>query len=700
MQNSSPIQRLRAIHEQHPLLYAHVSFVIALVLLVLSAFFYQPRYMDNFTGFYIFLLSLPFIRLSFALLPEIMPHADTDRIQGGDVIRWHWLGLAILCMIALTMINMPSHWVQAWQKTLGLMNTSPHIQMILLCVGLLTVILGFGGSLRPDRIDWKGHHSILLGIVLLGGAIRLWNLEYTIHMFVDELLFMNGVVKLQLDSPPILLPTSNAFTDVFSYMQLLLKSLFGANLSVLRIPSAIWGIVAIIGIYALARQFFTVRVALISAFLLAIMPAHIHFSRIGINNITGATIGIWFFVYVIRGTHYKGLGDWAIAGVLLGLTHYFYEGDRIFFTLFLLLWIMWITMFCRHDPTFRLPKPKQLAVFVFCMGLVITPFYHTLFSHNRSFTPRLDVTSSSDSVFTQGSPLSLLSVHLTEFLLDNQIGQLGAPIHRYVQTPIEDSFYQSDNSYILPLLAPFFLLGFGILLGRIRTLHGAMLLWWTVGVAIGNSLIPDVFSGSSPRFVLVFAVLMLITAVGFDALWSILTNWILSSWQRWLGIGFFVVLGCLGLYQVDYYFNTIVPNFYDSVYKAMNINNRPRPAYDDMILRAVSLPENTTLHVFTDALFSNSYKADVPLFYGRSVDDLSIEHSFVSDLTPAYFETLPRNRNHVFTFAEYHTSILEMIEPYFVITQIEGSPYNIPDDVEMTFYYASTSAPTFDILEP
>jgi hypothetical protein len=677
--NSSALLRLQAIHQRQPLLFVRISFVVALILLGLSTYFYQSQFAGSFTGFYIFLLSLPFIRLSFPLIPLPMPHANIDTTQANNGIRWCWIGLSVSCMVVLTMMNIPHTWVQPWQKTLGLMNTSPHIQMILLCVSLLSLIHGFGKSLRPNRITWKQHHIILLGIVLLGGGIRLWNLEYTIHMFVDEFFFLSDVIALNTETPQILFPVETQYTDVYSYLQLIFVNLMGPSLTSLRIVTPIINMLGLVVIYSFVRQLFSIRVALMSAFLLSVLPVYIHFGRIGMNMVVDPILGMIGFLYFLRGLCHQQHSDFAIAGIAFGLTHYFYEGGRIFFTLFFACWLVWITVFNRRKHRFNSPTFKQLAVFVFCLGVVILPFYHTLWSNNHSLTQRLDATTH--------SPTLLMSGRLSDFLLNNEPGHLGAPLQRYVQTVAIDNFYQSNNAYLLPIIVPFFLLGFGILLWRIHTVHGALFIWWAAGVAIANSLIFDIYSAPSPRHVVVYGVLMIITALGIDTLWSIISAWVKDHRQRWVQTLFVFGLGCLGIVQVNYYFNTIVPNFHNLVFEKIDVNGKLRPAFDDMILRAVNLPSNTTVHVFTELLFSNNLKDDVPFFFGRRVDEFEVKATFVEELTDDYFKDLPHDRNHVFTFTQYHENIIQMIEQHFEITKIEGSPFDIPDDVEMKFYH-------------
>ena len=666
-------------HQYHPLKYARVSFVIAIALFGCSAYFYQLQHRAGFIGFYLFLLSLPFIRLSFILIPTTISHANQDTLQGQDVIRWHWVVASILFMTLLTMSNIPTVWVQPFHHMLGLVDASPHSQMLLLALGLVSLIHGFGGHLLPRRIKWQRHHTILLGIVLLGGAIRLWKLETTIHMFVDEFFFLRDVANLNTMPQSILFPTTAPTTDIFAYLQMQFVNLLEPSLTSFRLVTPLFSMLALVVVYGLVRQLFAIRVALISAFLLAVLPVYIHFGRIGMNMVVDPIFGMLGFTYFLRGLRHHQLSDFAMAGIAFGLTHYFYEGGRIFLTLFFICWFIWSVVFCRRDPLFRLPTIKQLLVMVVCFLMVSLPVYHTLWSHNQSFMQRLNATRSPDH---------LIAERLTEFMSDIDLGHLGAPIQRYVQTPARDNFYQSDDAYILPVLVPFFLLGLGVLLWQLRTLRGALLVWWALGVAIANGLISDMFSAPSPRHIVVYGILMVITAVGIYTVWSVLTAWLAERWHRWISICFVLYLGCIGVYQVNYYFHTIVPNFHENVFTALSVGSVRRPAYDDMILRAVTLPENTTLHVFTQTLFSHNHRIDVPEFYGRFRDEFRVDHMMVSHLTVDYFENLPADRHHVFTFTQqYAPPIIDMIEQVFDITKIEASSFDIPDDVEMIFYY-------------
>lgn len=660
--------------------YPYLSFICAIIVLIGATFFYQPQFIGDFRGFYFLLLSLPFIRLSFPILVYPIQLVENSNEQPTlDLINWYLIICSILCLLLLTIMNMTPEWAHPLHYSFGLVETSPHVQMIVFIVGLVSLIYGFGGQFLPKQIVWQSHHWILFGIVLLGSIIRLWNLEYTIHMFIDEILFMRGVNGIESQTIQLLVPQANAFTDIFSYFQFIIKQIVGSSLTTLRIPSVIFGSLGMIGVYALARQLFSIRVALLAAFLLAVLPVHIHFSRMGINNIVGSVIATWSFAFILCGMRQQRIIHFAIAGILLGLTHYFYEADRIFFTLFTILWLIWISVFARKDITF--PKRfnrRQLATFLFCLCVVVMPFYHSLWSDNRPVTERLTEIN---------SPTFIIRDRISTFLLDNEIGNLGAPIQRYVQLPLDDNFYQSPYAFILPYLVPFFLLGFGVLVWRIHTIHGSLIIWWALGASISNSLIFDAFSSVSPRHIIVYLNLAIIMAVGVNALWTILHRVFVPKWVNLL---FLIGAIFTTIDHVHFYFASVVSDFHDKAYRTFApTSGRYLPAQDDMLLRAIQLPSQTTVHVLTDELFSRSLQDDVPIFYGRHWDDLQIIHQSINGLTLDYLDSLPLDRHHVFTFTPYYDDLLPQIESVFDVTKIEVSPFDIPEENEMVFYHVS-----------
>ena len=75
-----------------------------------------------------------------------------------------------------------------------------------------------------------------------------------------------------------------------------------------------------------------------SAALLAALAFHIHFSRIGLNNIWDGVFVVFILGLFWRGWQTERRWYFNAAGVMLGLSQYFYSGARLI-PLILLSWL-------------------------------------------------------------------------------------------------------------------------------------------------------------------------------------------------------------------------------------------------------------------------------------------------------------------------------------------------------------------------
>jgi len=678
---SRTTQRLWVYYRTYPKRVAQVSAVIVVGLMCASAYFYQPQYSTRFYGFYLFVLSLLFVPLARPVFASVIAGNNMITRSSPDKIRRWSLGISFVAFALLMASNLPGKHENIIHETLWLHQTHPAIQMSFLGIGLLSLIHGVGARILPRRFKWQRHHTLLLVIILAGGVIRAWDLENTYHLFVDEFTFIRDIIMLQERTLPILIPNSAPNTDVYSFFQLIFVELMGPSLTSMRIASAITAMGGLYVVYLFARQLFTLRVALVSTVLFATMPVYIQFGRIGLNNIVDPIFGMLAFTYLIRAMRSGKLSDYAMAGVTLGLTHYFYEGGRLFFTAFVICWFIWMMIFCRRDPLFRPPTRRQLSVFLFCLVMMMAPIYHTLWQYDHPWAQRLGATQDYEFSFDD---------KVEEFFEVGEVGEIGWALHRYVFREAYDNFYQSEYAYVIPILAPFFLLGFGMMLWRIRTVRGSLLIWWLIGVAIGNSLIVDTLSAASPRYIVVYGALMVITAVGIVTIWQTLSARVNARRQKVIRWAFIAYIGFVGAYQVHHYIFTVVPNFYEKTYSRVLSTGRVRPAYDDMILRAAKLPDNTSVQVFTKAIMPVTHLRDIPRFYNRHRDYFDVDFQQVRELDNSYFEALPRDMDYVFVFTRRdQAKVMDWIDNHFIVTRIEGSHHDIPEKAEMLFAYAS-----------
>lgn len=184
-----------------------------------------------------------------------------------------------------------------------------------------------------------------------------------------------SILKTGKDEYGTFLPrTLRSYDDykppLYAYLAIPPVAVFGLTVWAVRLPSAIMGVLAVVGTYFLVYELFkqnsklqarnskqslrsknskyiglmsdlgfrisdlSKAAALLSALLLAISPWHLQFSRIAFEANTGLTLNIWALYAFFRGlTSRRWL---AFSAFLFGLALYAYHSERIFVPLLVL----------------------------------------------------------------------------------------------------------------------------------------------------------------------------------------------------------------------------------------------------------------------------------------------------------------------------------------------------------------------------
>ncbi len=186
-----------------------------------------------------------------------------------------------------------------------------------------------------------------IGIIILAAFLRLWQLGMVpVSPDWDEAALgynAYSILKTGKDEYGIFLPrTLRSFDDykppLYTYLAVPSVAIFGLTTWATRLPSAVMGILAVIGTYYLVS--FLVKkkddtIAILTSLFLAISPWHLQFSRIAFEANTGVTLNIWGLVAFFRGL--TSLPWMAFAAFLFGLSLYAYHSERIFVPLLLLV---------------------------------------------------------------------------------------------------------------------------------------------------------------------------------------------------------------------------------------------------------------------------------------------------------------------------------------------------------------------------
>jgi len=177
----------------------------------------------------------------------------------------------------------------------------------------------------------------LLGILFLATVLRFWQIDmYPAGFNADEASYGYNAYSLILtgkdehgESWPIHLKSFADYKPAgTAYLAIPFIKLFGLREISVRLPSILAGVASVLIIFLLAQELFSSSyLSLLTSFLLAISPWHIHFSRGAWETNLGTTfmlLGIWLF--------FKGLknpGYYPLSIISLTFSMYTYHTPRV-----------------------------------------------------------------------------------------------------------------------------------------------------------------------------------------------------------------------------------------------------------------------------------------------------------------------------------------------------------------------------------
>ncbi|MBN1483787.1 MAG: glycosyltransferase family 39 protein [Chloroflexia bacterium] len=397
-----------------------------------------------------------------------------------------------------------------------------------------------------DRGEWL----LLGGLALLALLLRLPRLG-TIPFVISGDEASMGIEALHVLEGSLRTPFSTGWLShptLYFFLMAGPLALLGRNAWGLRLLSPLVGSATIPVLYLLARRLFDRRVALAGALLLAASHLHIHFSRLAINNIYDPLWGLLAFLFFFRGLQQNRRIDWALSGLALGLSQYFYMGGRLLPVILAIY--LGLRLWQRPIRLERLWTP--LAALGSTFLLTLAPLLRSFLRHPENFMARIRMVGIIQSGWLQSEPqvtgksaLELLWLQFRKSIL----------AFNYTLDPT--SWYAADIPYLDFVSAIFFVLGLVFLLRYWRR-RGFLWLnaWFWPAVLIGGMLIEN--PPSSPRFVIFTPAVCLIAALGLIHCLDLLAELtgLPAHWARLLLV--LLLLLALGL-NLHYYFFQYTP---------------------------------------------------------------------------------------------------------------------------------------------
>lgn len=246
------------------------------------------------------------------------------------------------------------------------------------------------------------HYSLLIIILIISVFLRFYNLMPQAGglppgLYSDEAIDGNNALEALSTAPlaggfKVFYPENNGREGLFMNIQaIFLKFLMpfypGSEPWMLRIVSAIFGLLTVLGVYFLAKELFSKKIALLASFFIATSFWHINFSRISFRAIMAPFFLVWaiyFLSLVLRQikeqkpAKFYALNS-AIAGIFYGLGFYSYIAYRA--TPLLILIILLFYWFKNKEKEVHRKILLSTGYFLLATFIIILPL-SLYFLHN------------------------------------------------------------------------------------------------------------------------------------------------------------------------------------------------------------------------------------------------------------------------------------------------------------------------------
>jgi len=417
---------------------------------------------------------------------------------------------------------------------------------------------------ESDRLSgffarWNSARPLLLAVGALGLAaflLRFWRVgQIPFNLAGDEgaqgleaVRVLDGLLRNPFATGWLGVPTLSFFFNSWSIR------LFGQNVFGLRFPWVIVGAATVVVVFFLVRRLVGARLAWATAVILATYHYHIHFSRLGSNQIADPFFMALALLFLYRGLDKNSKLDWALAGVAAALGLYFYAGARLVPVVILGLLGY---LFLRRPRPFWRENHQGMAVALGAFLIVAAPMVQYAIRFPEDFNARLNQVGIIQSGWLERE-VALRGVGMVPILWE----QAQRALLAFNYYPDRTVWYGLPG----PLLAPFwgilFLVGMGYALLRLwgrlaKPRYAPMVAWWWGGMTLGGVLTES--PPSSQRLITLAVPVSFFLAV---ALWegsrlitAVLTPHLSSRWLTdvllFVGVGLFA-LSSLNTYFVEY----------------------------------------------------------------------------------------------------------------------------------------------------
>lgn len=360
-------------------------------------------------------------------------------------------------------------------------------------------------SIKP-YLPWV----LLGGVILLAIGMRFWHLN-TLPPGLHPDEAANGIDIfriLERHDWRVIYNTNGPRETLFFYLQAGFVAAMGNTILALRMAPALFGVLAVVMVYLLTKEWFGRRTALVAAFLMAVNPWVVIISRDGFR----ASLVPFFIatvLYLATLAYRRGKTIWfVLAGVAFGLGFYTYTAYAAL--ALVLVAVLLIALIWRR--TWTQKHFKQLGFAAISLAVVLLPLVVTIVRHPNDSSARAGGTSFLNSELNHGKPLQTLGSSVAKTILQYNVAGDQNPRHNIPGQPLVNTF-----------VGIMLLVGILVALYNIKQLRYSVLL-----LTFAALLLPAAISAES----LPHALRSIGTAVPVMILAAVGINYLLLRWYQ------------------------------------------------------------------------------------------------------------------------------------------------------------------------
>lgn len=373
---------------------------------------------------------------------------------------------------------------------------------------------------------------ILFGILILASFLRLYRLD-SVPPGINRDEASIGVTALSLlttgkDEYGRVLPLSfESFGDwkmpLYIYTTIPFVKILGLNELAVRLPSALAGIASVAAMYFLALALFSSQtIALLSAIVLALMPWHIHISRVESEAIVATLaliVGSLLFIRAIK-QHKLALLVWS--SIIFASTYYTYHGNHVSTTLLIagLTMIYWQEILKIPKWWYALVSGTVLVGTILLIGFSadhtklsgISIFGDPTVIHKQIELPRLE---HSDPNSLQARLIHNRLTYALTTIFQNYLKAYG-PEFLFIKGGGNSAHNIIGYGNLHPIEAPLLLLGILWLFMTAKNKGAKYILWWIVIGGVAAAITKD--APHSNRSLAIVPALAIAIAAGIETI--------------------------------------------------------------------------------------------------------------------------------------------------------------------------------------